>query len=68
MFYKNINASNAFQKHEICDDLIRFIVSYLSFKFGDTFNKFMKTEAAKWFTIIGIFIIAVFFCIYFIIK
>jgi membrane protein YqaA with SNARE-associated domain len=45
-----------------------FIVSYLSFKFGDTFNKFMKTEAAKWFTIIGIFIIAVFFCIYFIIK
>ena len=26
-----------------------FIVSYLSFKFGDTFNKFMETKAAKWF-------------------
>jgi len=45
-----------------------FIVSYLSFKFGDTFNKFMRTEAAKWFTILGILIIAIFVLIYFIIK
>ena len=45
-----------------------FIVSYLSFKFGNTFNKFMKTEAAKWFTILGILIVAIFAVIYFIIK
>ena len=45
-----------------------FIVSYLSFKFGDTFNKFMETEAAKWFTIIGILIITFFGLIYFFIK
>ena len=45
-----------------------FIVSYLSFKFGDSFDKFMKTEAAKWFTIFGILIVAIFTIIYFIIK
>ena len=45
-----------------------FIVSFLSFKFGDSFDKFMKTEAAKWFTIFGILIVAVFSLIYFIIK
>ena len=45
-----------------------FIVSYLSFKFGDTFNKFMKTEAAKWFTILGILIVVVFGLIYFVVK
>ena len=45
-----------------------FIVSYLSFKFGDTFNKFMETEAAKWFLILGILIIAIFGLIYFIAK
>jgi membrane protein YqaA with SNARE-associated domain len=45
-----------------------FIVSYLSYKFGDLFNKFMKTEAAKWFTILGILIIAILSLLYFIIK
>ena len=45
-----------------------FIVSYLSFKFGDTFNKFMQTEAAKWFTILGIFIVLIFGAVYFMIK
>ncbi|MDA9604545.1 DedA family protein [Candidatus Pelagibacter sp.] len=45
-----------------------YIVSYLSFKFGDTFNKFMETEAAKWFSIIGILIVAIFGVLYFIIK
>ena len=45
-----------------------FIVSYLSFKFGNTFNKFMETESAKWFTILGILIVAIFAVIYFIIK
>ena len=45
-----------------------FIVSYLSFKFGDTFNKFMQTEAAKWFTILGILIVVMVGAIYFVTK
>ena len=45
-----------------------FIVAYLSFKFGDTFNKFMESEAAKWFTILGFLIVAIFVLVYFIIK
>ena len=45
-----------------------FIVSYLSFKFGNTFNKFMETEAAKWFTILGIIIVVIVCAIYFITK
>ncbi|MDB9825652.1 DedA family protein [Candidatus Pelagibacter sp.] len=45
-----------------------FIVSYLSFKFGDTFNKFMETESAKWFTILGLIIACIFGVIYFIVK
>ena len=45
-----------------------FIVSYLSFKFGEKFNKFMETEAAKWFTILGIMVVVIFGVIYFIIK
>ena len=45
-----------------------FIVSYLSFKFGDIFNKFMQTEAAKWFTILGILIVVIIGAIYFVTK
>ena len=45
-----------------------FIVSYLSFKLGDTFNKFMQTDAAKWFSILGVIIIVIVGVIYLIIK
>ena len=45
-----------------------FIVSYLSFKFGDKFNKFMQTEAAKWFMILGILIVVIVSTIYFVTK
>ena len=45
-----------------------FIVSYLSFKFGDTFNKFMITHAAKWFTILGLFIVLIVITIYLVTK
>ena len=45
-----------------------FIVSYLSFKFGDTFDKFMQTKAAKWFAITGILIVIVIGAIYFLVK
>ena len=45
-----------------------FIVSYLAFKLGDTFNAFMKTKAGIWSTIIGIVIVLIFGVIYFITK
>ena len=45
-----------------------FIVSYLSFRFGNAFSKFMETEAAKWFTILGILIVAILSLMYFVIK
>ena len=45
-----------------------FIVSYLSFKFGDTFNKFMQSEAAKWFSILGALIVVIVGAIYFVTK
>ena len=45
-----------------------FIVSYFSFKFGNTFNKFMQTEAAKWFTALGILIVVMIGVIYFLTK
>ena len=45
-----------------------FIVSYLSFKLGDTFNTFMKMRGAMWSTIIGIIIVLIFSVIYFIAK
>ena len=44
-----------------------FIVSYLFFKFGDTFTNFMKQHGHKWFTIIGIiivFISAIFYLLF----
>ena len=45
-----------------------FVVSYLSFKFGDTFSKIMEKDAAKWFSIFGLIIVAIAVTIYFIIK
>ena len=36
-----------------------FIVSYLSYKFGDLFNELMDKHGSKWFTIIGIFIVII---------
>ena len=45
-----------------------FIVSYLSYKFGDIFSKFMEKEGSKWFAITGIVIVAIAVFIYFVIK
>ena len=45
-----------------------FVVSYLSFKFGDTFSEFMEKDAAKWFSIVGLAIVAIAITIYFTIK
>ena len=45
-----------------------FIVSYLSYKFGDLFNKYMDKHGSKWFTIIGILIVIIGLIIYLIFK
>ena len=45
-----------------------FIVSYLSFKFGDMFTKFMNEHGSKWFTIIGILFVVIGIIIYLISK
>ena len=45
-----------------------FIVSYLSYKFGDLFTQFMDKHGSKWFTIIGILIVIISIIIYFISK
>ena len=45
-----------------------FIVSYLSYKFGDLFTEFMNKHGSKWFTIIGILIVIIGVIIYLIIK
>ena len=36
-----------------------FIVSYLSYKFGDLFTQFMEKHGSKWFTVVGILIVII---------
>jgi len=45
-----------------------FIVSYLSYKFGNLFTQFMEKHGSKWFTIIGIVIVLIGIIIYLISK
>ena len=45
-----------------------FIVSYLSYKFGDLFTQFMNRHGSKWFTITGIIIVIIGLIIYLITK
>ena len=45
-----------------------FIVSYLSYKFGDLFSQYMEKYGSKWFTIIGISIVTIGIIIYLISK
>ena len=45
-----------------------FIVSYLSYKFGDLFSEYMDKHGSKWFTIIGILIVIISLIIYLIFK
>ena len=45
-----------------------FIVSYLSYKFGELFTEFMNKHGSKWFTIIGILIVVLGIIIYLISK
>jgi membrane protein YqaA with SNARE-associated domain len=45
-----------------------FIVSYLSFKFGDTFTRLMNQHGSKWFSILGIIIIIIITIVYLSLK
>ena len=45
-----------------------FIISYLSYKFGDLFTQFMNRHGSKWFTILGIAIVVTSMVIYLISK
>ena len=41
-----------------------FIVSFLSYKFGDSFTEFMDKHGSKWFTIVGVLIIVIGIVVY----
>ena len=45
-----------------------FIVSYLSYKFGDLFTQFMSQHGSKWFTIFGILIVIIGVIVYLFFK
>ena len=45
-----------------------FLVSYLSYRFGDIFTHFMDKHGSKWFTIMGIVILTISVLVYFIFK
>ena len=45
-----------------------FIVSFLSYKFGNRFTEFMNQYGQKWFTIVGIIVIAIFTFFYLLTK
>ena len=45
-----------------------FIVSYLSYKFGNLFTVFMNKHGSKWFTIVGILIVMIGVIIYLLLK
>ena len=38
-----------------------FIVAFLSYKFGELFTEYMEKHGSKWFTIVGIIIVIIFF-------
>ena len=45
-----------------------FIVSYLSYKFGNLFTEFIEQHGSKWFTIIGMLIVLIGVIIYLLLK
>ena len=45
-----------------------FIVSYLSYKFGDLFTEYMDKHGSKWFTVIGMLVVIIGFFIYLMFK
>ena len=45
-----------------------FLISYLSYKFGDLFTEFMNKHGSKWFTLLGLLIVLIFIIIFLILK
>ncbi len=45
-----------------------FLISYLSYKFGDLFTEFMDKHGSKWFTILGLLLVLIFVIIFLILK
>ena len=45
-----------------------FIVSYLSYKFGELFTEFMDKHGSKWFTVLGLLIVCIFIILFLIHK
>ncbi|MDA8937251.1 VTT domain-containing protein [Candidatus Pelagibacter sp.] len=45
-----------------------FLISYLSYKFGDLFTEFMNKRGSKWFTVLGLLIVLIFIIIFLILK
>ena len=45
-----------------------FLISYLSYKFGDLFTEFMNKHGSKWFTVLGLLIVLIFIFVLLILK
>ena len=45
-----------------------FLISYLSYKFGDLFTEFMDKHGSKWFTILGLLLVLIFVILLLILK
>ena len=45
-----------------------FIISFLSYKFGDSFTEFMENHGSKWFSIIGVLIVLLFGVVLYVLK
>ena len=45
-----------------------FLISYLSYRFGELFTDFMNKHGSKWFTVLGLLIVLIFVIIFLILK
>ena len=45
-----------------------FLISYLSYRFGDLFTEFINKHGSKWFTVLGLLIVLIFIFIFLILK
>jgi membrane protein YqaA with SNARE-associated domain len=45
-----------------------FLISYLSYKFGDLFTEFMNNHGSKWFVVLGLLVVLIFILIFIILK
>jgi membrane protein YqaA with SNARE-associated domain len=45
-----------------------FIITYLSFRFGDLFTEFMNKHGSKWFTVLGLLLVLIFVIIFLVLK